>query len=126
MNRLEEILHQSISEKWNNSHRKGTPQYEDRQRLICHWNNGESKRSGNKMMVMGVKRGVSDWQYLMPLGEPTKWIELKVGDNVQSEDQVRFERMVVALGHEYYICRDEETFWNIIGWHPPFTPHLNQ
>lgn len=117
MNRLEEILHQSISEKWNNGHLKGSAVYADKQRLICHWNNGESKRSGNKMMIMGVKRGVSDWQYLMPLGQ-SLWIELKVGDNGQSEDQVRFEQLVVSLGHEYYICRDEDTFWKIIGWYP--------
>lgn len=117
MNRQEEILHQSISEKWNNTHRKGTPEYAERQRLICHWNNGESKRSGNKMMVMGVKRGVSDWQYLCDNGSSI-WIELKTDVGVQSDDQVRFEQLCNKLGHKYIICRDEQSFWNAIGWTP--------
>lgn len=118
MNRQEEILHQSISEKWNNAHRKGTPEYANKQRLICHYNNSETKRGGNKMISMGVKKGVSDWQYITSVG--SIWIELKVGDNTQSPEQIIFQALCESLGHEYYICRDEETFWSIIGWTPPF------
>lgn len=114
MNRLEEILHQKISELWNNGHLSHNPEL---QRLICHWNNAETKRGGNKMVVMGVKKGVADWQYLMPLGR-SRWIELKVGDNGQSPDQVKFQRLCESLGHEYYICKTEEYFWELIGWHP--------
>lgn len=67
---------------------------------------------------MGVKRGVSDWQYLCDNGQ-SKWIELKTDDGVQSIDQERFERLVTSLGHEYIICRDEQSFWSAIGWTPP-------
>lgn len=120
MNRQEEILHQSISETWNNSHRKGTPEYSQKQRLICQWNNAETKRGGNKMVSMGVKKGVADWQYLKDNGQ-SLWIELKTETGVQSEDQKRFEQLCLSLGHEYIICRDEQSFWNAINFTPPTT-----
>lgn len=125
MNRKEEILHQSISETWNNHHRKGTTEYSQKQRLICHWNNAESSNGGNKMISMGVKKGVADWQYLKDNGTSV-WIELKTETGVQSEDQKRFEELCRSLGHEYMICRDEKSFWDAIDWHPITTPHLQQ
>lgn len=122
MKRVEEVLHQKISEAWNCTHLKGTPQYADKQRLICHWNNGESGRSGNKMVVMGVKKGVSDWQYLCDNGK-SKWIELKRPGGMQSPDQIRFEKLCESIGHEYYLCVDYYDFWHICGIDPPMPEH---
>ena len=117
MNRKEEKIHQQISEAWNNTHIKGTPAHSEKQRLICHWNNAESKRGGNKMVSMGVKKGVSDWQYLADNGHSV-WIELKV-EGVQSVDQIRFQEMCKSLGHEYHVCRDYYQFWELCGIAPP-------
>src|ERR1700760_1322474 len=121
MNRKEEILHQQISEAWNNSHRiaDGPIAYADRQRLICNWTNSESGRGGNKARTMGVKRGISDWVYMANDGRAI-WIELKTDRGEQSREQILFEALCSRYGHSYYICRSYEQFWAIIGIKPPF------
>lgn len=121
MNRKEEILHQQISEAWNNSHRKvdGELAYSQRQRLICNWTNSESGRGGNKARTMGVKKGIADWQYLGS-GGVTIWIELKTEEGSQSSEQKEFQILCLLLGHQYHICRDYYAFWEILGIGPPF------
>lgn len=116
MNRKEEILHQQISEAWNNSHLGNHP---EAQRLICNWTNSESGKSGNKARSMGVKKGIADWQYMADNGR-TIWIELKTEDGTQSKEQKQFEALCDLLGHDYYICRDYYSFWEIIGVPIPF------
>jgi hypothetical protein len=114
MNRIEEILHQMISEAWNNTHLLGTPQREEFQRLICNWTNSESGQGGNKARSMGVKKGVADWVYLKANGV-TCWIELKTDDGSQSSEQKAFEKLCLSLGHEYQVCRDYYEFWKLCG-----------
>lgn len=119
MNRKEEILHQKISEAWNNSHLFDHP---EKQRLICHWNNAETARYGNKMRTMGVKEGVSDWQYLKADGR-SLWIELKVEGGEQSPAQIKFQALCESIGHEYHIARSYSEFWQIVGISEPFPEH---
>lgn len=119
MNRKEEILHQQISEAWNNSHLKSSPAYIERQRLICNWTNQDNKRAGGKARTMGVKKGIADWMYLANMGR-TIWIELKTEDGMQSQEQIDFQSLCDLLGHEYYICRDYYHFWELIGIDAPF------
>lgn len=121
MNRKEEILHQQISEAWNNSHRQadGPVAFSDRQRLICNWTNSESGRGGNKARTMGVKKGISDWVYMDTYGKVI-WIELKTDEGGQSREQILFEALCNRYGHSYYICRSYSQFWNILGIPEPF------
>lgn len=116
MNRKEEILHQQIAEAWRNTHLPITsPEY---QRLICNWTNSETGKSGNKARTMGVKKGISDWQWMRENGKSC-WIELKTDEGTQSVEQRQFEALCRRIGHEYYICRDYYQFWDIIGISPP-------
>lgn len=115
MNRQEEILHQKIAEIWNNNHLPSSNP--NRQRLICNWNNAETKRGGNKMVSMGVKKGVSDWQYMADNGKCI-WIELKNETGTQSIEQVQFEKLCHSLGHIYVIVRSIDEMWTAINWWP--------
>jgi len=109
MNQKELILHQQIAVYWHNKYIKRPEFY---QRLICQWNNAPNKAYGAKMRTMGVKKGVADWQFLIP--GSTIWIELKIGDNTQTPEQVAFENLCNLLGHEYIICRSFVHFLEII------------
>ena len=111
MNRHEEILHQSIAVTWHNKFRNNPEMF---QRLICNWTNQDNGRAGNKARSMGVKKGITDWVYMREYGHVI-WIELKVGDNTQSPEQIQFEKLCLLLGHQYVICREYEMFWKIIG-----------
>ena len=122
MNRQEEILHQKISEAWTNTHLGFMPNHWELQRLICQWNNAESSKGGAKMVTMGIKKGVADWQWMRDNGISC-WIELKTDIGVQSKEQMQFERLCIALGHEYHICRSYLDFWNICGIVPPLQEH---
>lgn len=119
MSRKEEILHQQISEAWNNSHRPGSPDYHQFQRLICNWTNSETGKSGNKARTMGVKRGIADWLYLGSGGKSV-WVELKTEEGSQSPEQVKFELLCASIGHEYHICRSYSEFWSILAIPEPF------
>lgn len=114
MNRQEEILHQKIAIEWHNK-MKLTPEF---QRLICNYTNQSNTHSGNKARSMGVKKGIPDWMYLRENGK-IAWIELKISTGVQSKEQLQFQSLCGLLGHDYYICYDEVTFWQIIGFNQP-------
>lgn len=111
MERKEEILHQKISEAWNNTH---THDHPEKQRLFCIWTNAQSKQYGGKMRTMGVKTGISDWAYIEDSGLIT-WIELKTDEGKQSADQIKFQSLCVSLGHKYKIARSYDEFWQCIG-----------
>lgn len=115
MNRKEEILHQKISEAWNNTHLYDHP---EKQRLFCIWTNAQSKQYGNKMRTMGVKPGISDWAYMNDNGSIT-WIELKTEEGHQSPDQIKFQNLCVSLGHQYKIARSYSEFWECVGIEVP-------
>lgn len=116
MNRKEEILHQKISEGWNNSHLYDHP---EKQRLFCIWTNAQSKQYGNKMRTMGVKTGISDWCYIADNGKVI-WIELKTEEGHQSPDQKKFERLCELTGHTYRIARSYQEFWTACGIDCPY------
>jgi len=118
MTRIEEIIQQQIIEAWNNSHLKGTANYEDRQRLYCIYNNSVNGREGNKMRSMGVRKGATDLAYVEDNGL-THYVELKTDIGVQSDDQKSFQNMCIRLGAKYSICRSYSEFWLTIGISEP-------
>lgn len=118
MKRHEEILHEALAFTWNNMHRGF---HLNIQRLICNWNNGESGRSGNKMLIMGVKKGIADFSYLLDHGR-IRWIELKTIGGTQSKEQIQFEQLCLSLGHEYVIARSWDEFWTYLDMPVPEIP----
>lgn len=87
----------------------------DWKRLVCVYNNSlRANTSG-----FGQVSGVSDMYWLNPGGE-VLFIEFKFGlKGVQSPAQKEWELLCNDLSHFYYICYDESTFWNIIGFNQP-------
>lgn len=59
-----------------------------------------------------VLRGVSDLVVVLP--GKVLFVELKHGNNTQTKLQDVFERRVVQLGYEYYICKSLEEFKTIV------------
>ncbi len=87
----------------------------DWQRLVCVNNNDRKANTSN----VGIVPGASDMYYLLPEGR-VLLIEFKFGNKShQSEKQVRWEELATSLGHSYVICRDEQTFWNLVGFKQP-------
>ena len=118
MNRIEEILQQQIIEAWNNSHTKLHSSYPERQRLYCVYNNSINTKEGNKMRSMGVRKGVSDLEYIMDDGR-THYIELKTEDGKQSEEQIEFQELCNKLNAPYSLVRSYSEFWTTIGINEP-------
>ena len=96
--------------------------------IFCwHWNNKPKERGllfhcqqkarnkieGNRFKAMGVIPGVSDFIYLKPGGRPM-FIELKTDTGSQSPAQKEWQAKIESAGYEYIICRDLETFKNIL------------
>jgi hypothetical protein len=84
-----------------------------RGRVFAINNNSINGIKGAMNKAMGVVPGVADMCYLKPEGR-TCWIEWKTDTGKQSEEQKRFEKICLSLGHEYHIVRNEEEFLNII------------
>lgn len=68
-----------------------------------------------KLKAEGAMSGAAD----LFLAVKTKefgglFIEMKVGKNIQTEEQKTFERIVKNAGYEYVICRDFDTFVSTI------------
>lgn len=57
-----------------------------------------------KLKRMGVLSGVADLAFILPNGQAA-FIELKVGANTQSDDQIDFQAAVKARGCAYVVCR---------------------
>ena len=91
---------------WNN--------YPAQRGLLFHVNNkARNAIEGNKFKAMGVIAGVSDFIYLKPGGRPM-FIELKTDTGSQSPAQKEWQAKIESAGYEYIICRDLETFKNIL------------
>lgn len=90
---------------WNN-------RPELRGRVFTINNNSENSIKGAIMKAMGVIPGVSDQGYVIP--NSMAWIEWKTETGTQSKDQISFERLVVSMGHKYFIVRSEEQFLEVI------------
>lgn len=65
--------------------------------IFFHCPNGEvrDKATAGKLKAMGVLPGVFDLGFIWPNGQAS-WLELKVGDNVLSEDQLVFQHRARA------------------------------
>lgn len=69
-----------------------------------------------KLKATGLTAGVSDLIGLFPDGKAV-FFELKIEGGKQSESQIKFEKIVMALGFEYYLIYSLEQFksiWNEI------------
>lgn len=62
-----------------------------------------------RLQGMGVRPGVPDWTLVLPGGR-VGFVELKVGGNRQSVQQVTFMDQVRALGCPYVVARSVEEF----------------
>lgn len=78
---------------------------------IIYWHcpNGEarSKATGAKLQAMGVLPGVADICLVLANGRAA-FIEIKNRAGRQMPEQKHFERLVVASGALYAICRSHE------------------
>ena len=63
--------------------------------------------------------------YWLAAGKVT-FIEFKFGDNKQSKDQIEFQAICECLGHFYYLCYDEATFWKIIDFNQPVEADIDK
>jgi hypothetical protein len=61
---------------------------------------------------MGVRNGVSD--LVIVLNSKVLFIELKDGNNQQSDHQKDFQKRIEVLGHEYHLIRSLEQFQKLI------------
>jgi hypothetical protein len=59
-----------------------------------------------------IKKGCSD--LILFLSNEVIFCELKVGYNNQTPEQIGFESEITALGYEYHLIRDIETFKKLI------------
>lgn len=66
----------------------------------------------SKAVTFGFKKGVSDLIVVIP--NKVLFVELKTETGKQREEQENFEKIVEALGFNYYIVRDLQTFKDII------------
>jgi hypothetical protein len=83
-----------------------------RQMLFHVQNKARNAIEGNKFKAMGVVKGVSDFILILPAR--VVFIELKVGDGIQSPEQVKFQGKVQERRHEYLVIRNLEQFKSFI------------
>lgn len=81
--------------------------------LHCNNNNSQNAIKGALNKSLGVVRGVSDLELLMNDGK-TLYIELKVGRNGQSQEQIEFMEAAQERGHQYIIVKTFRDFVAII------------
>lgn len=61
-----------------------------------------SIQQGRLLKRMGVKKGVADFFLALPQnGKPGLWIELKVGKNKPSKEQIAFADRKIDRGYEF-------------------------
>jgi hypothetical protein len=56
-----------------------------------------------QLVAMGLKKGASDLIIVLP--GRVIFMEVKTGEGKQSPAQVKFEKNVKAIGHDYYVVR---------------------
>lgn len=106
MNREEEII-QSKCVMWYD---QDYPH--DRGCLFHVDNNSWNSIIGSKKKALGVRAGVSD--LILILEYKVVFIEIKTRTGEQSDEQKRFQNLVLLRGHEYYIVRSLEEFQTLI------------
>jgi hypothetical protein len=80
----------------------------ERRMLHCNNNNSVNRIAGNKAKAVGVVAGVSDLEWIDYF--QTVYIELKLPNGTQSDEQIDFERKVRERGHQYIIIRSVSEF----------------
>ena len=62
---------------------------------------------------MGMVSGVADMCYLTRSGKPI-FIELKVADNDQSDNQIWWQSVVESVGIDYFIVKSFDEFKKVL------------
>jgi hypothetical protein len=86
-----------------------------RKRLRLVLNNPKNKREGGKLKAMGLMAGVADHMYI---ASPMVWLECKLPEGVQSNEQKDFQKLVESFGHKYHIYRSKEELIRYIDLYP--------
>lgn len=74
-----------------------------------------NKAVAGKLKAEGQNKGVSDLMLDLPsMGFHGLKIEMKFGKNGQSEEQKVYQVAVASTGFKYVVCKDFETFKNVI------------
>lgn len=84
-----------------------------RGRLFAVQNNSENVVRGDIRKAIGVRAGISD--LILIVNRRVYFIELKMPDGRQSQDQKNFESMVNADGFDYVVIRSKEEFVRYVG-----------
>lgn len=84
-----------------------------RRRIFAITNNSQNDIKGAQNKAMGVTRGVSDTCFIASCGRSI-WIEWKLDNTDQSNDQILWQEEVERLGHIYVTVRSEEEFLTVI------------
>jgi len=85
---------------------------QERKMLFHVDNNSWNATIGARKKALGVVSGVSD--FILILFIDVVFIEMKIPGGVQSEDQIKFQKMVEARGHKYQIIYSFEQFKDFI------------
>lgn len=82
-----------------------------RGRLIGIFNN---PKNASQLISMGLRPGIADMLFFPDDGSVV-WIELKIGYNKQSDNQISFEHRVTSFGHKYFVVSESlDIFQNLI------------
>ncbi len=84
------------------------------ERGMLHHNNNNSvnRIAGNRVKALGVVKGVSDFELIVP-GQVV-FMEMKTDIGTLSESQGSFRNGVIARGHIYVVIRSFEEFKQFI------------
>ena len=79
---------------------------QDNNYYCFHCPNGEKRDllTGNKLMAMGVKKGVPDLIYIMDNGRVV-WVELKTTKGKLSKPQVNFKNILLQKNQNYVLVQ---------------------
>lgn len=79
--------------------------------------------AGARLKAMGLKPGWPDYQLIMPNGQAA-FVELKVGENGLSDDQIAVRATLMARGCGYAVCRSlDEVDVTLSRWLAKFGLH---
>lgn len=75
----------------------------ERRMLHCNMNNSFNRIAGASAKALGVIKGISDMELIVR--GAVIFIEFKVGEGKQSDEQIDFMNKVDQRGHSYIIIR---------------------
>ena len=79
---------------------------QDNNYFCFHCPNGEKRDviTGNKLMAMGVKRGVPDLIFILDNGRVV-WVELKLLSGKLSKYQINFKKILLQKNQDYLLVQ---------------------